>query len=180
MQTLKSQLLKAIASLAVIVGISFFTEAKTFASDEIKFRYSIFEASVTVSQLEEFTKTGELDSPLGEFLNQKAPLNCIVQHALKQQVMISRKFLDKALNHTVGEFFLDQAGQVIQMPAGGANRQALRAALLLSAQDNQVSIIEIIKNYPAQHIIVDGEKLEKFQEDFAHFAKILQNLFPKE
>ncbi|MHC5722793.1 MAG: alpha/beta hydrolase [Nostoc sp.] len=41
-------------------------------------------------------------------------------------------------------------------PSRRADRQALRAALLLSAtQDRQVSLIEIIKNYPTNEVQVE-------------------------
>ncbi|MEH1928162.1 MAG: alpha/beta hydrolase [Nostoc sp.] len=46
--------------------------------------------------------------------------------------------------------------QVIYIPSQRADRQALRAALLLSAsQDRQVSLIEIIKNYPINEVEVE-------------------------
>ena len=87
--------------------------------------------------------------------------------------------LDKALNHTIGDFLLDYIGQIIQMPAGSAHKQAIRAALILSAQDNQLSILEVIKNYPDEQIIVDGEKLEKLQGNINISVKLMQSLFSK-
>jgi hypothetical protein len=60
---------------------------------------------------------------------------------------------------------LGYIGQIIQMPSGAAHKQAIRAALILSAQDNQLSILEVIKNYPDEQIIIDGENLEKLQNN---------------
>ncbi|WP_366933218.1 alpha/beta hydrolase [Nostoc sp. NMS7] len=46
--------------------------------------------------------------------------------------------------------------KVIYIPSQRADRQALRAALLLSAsQDRLVSLIEIIKNYPTNELEVE-------------------------
>lgn len=69
--------------------------------------------------------------------------------------------LDKVLNSTVGNAILDQLSQVIHTPSKKANRQALRSALLLSAsKDEQMTLIEVIQNYPTSQVEVDGERLE--------------------
>ena len=65
------------------------------------------------------------------------------------------------------------------MPAGGANKQAIRAALILSAQDNQISMLEVIKNYPDEELTVDIEKIEKLQDDVSRFIKFSQSVFSK-
>ena len=61
------------------------------------------------------------------------------------------------LNSRIGNIILEQISQVIYTPSRRVDRQALRSALVLSAsQDVQVSLIEIIKNYPTNKVEVDG------------------------
>ncbi|MDM9582930.1 alpha/beta hydrolase [Nostoc sp. GT001] len=62
-------------------------------------------------------------------------------------------------------------------PSRRADRQALRAALVLSAsQDRQVSLIEIIKNYPTNEVEVDGNRLESVYRQLRRLQTNLQDL----
>lgn len=55
---------------------------------------------------------------------------------------------------------LDRLGAVIQTPSNRANRQALRSALVLSASDDsQMTLLEILPNYPTSELHVKGELL---------------------
>ncbi|BBC24263.1 alpha/beta hydrolase [Pseudanabaena sp. ABRG5-3] len=161
------------------LNLSFLTTNQAIAADKVILRYGIFSEDVTNKQLEEFALTGDLDTPLGDFLRQNHSISFILQNSLKQEIPINLVALDKALNHTIGDFLLDYIGQIIQMPAGSAHKQAIRAALILSAQDNQLSILEVIKNYPDEQIIVDGEKLEKLQDNINISVKLIQSFFSK-
>jgi len=158
----------------------FSTVNPTIAAEKITLKYGIFSESVTNNQLEEFVLTGNLEGSLGDLLKQNTSLNLILQKSLKREIPIKISTLDKALNHIIGEFFLDRIGQVIQMPAGGANKQAIRAALILSAQDNQISMLEVIKNYPDEELVVDIEKIEKLQDDVSRFVKFSQSVLERE
>ncbi|MEH2337961.1 alpha/beta hydrolase [Nostoc sp.] len=59
-----------------------------------------------------------------------------------------------------------------------ADRQALGAALVLStSQNGQVSLIEIIKNYPTNEVEVDGNRLEGAYRQLRRLQTSLQDLF---
>jgi Mor family transcriptional regulator len=152
---------------------------QSIAAEKITFRYGIFSEDITNKQLEEFSLSGTLDTPLGNFLKQNASLSLILQHSLNQELPVNIIALDKALNHIIGDLLLDRIGQVIQMPAGDSHRQALRSAIILSAKDNKLSILELIKNYPDEQVVIDGEKLKKLQDDMNKFGKIIQSFFSK-
>ncbi len=88
-----------------------------------------------------------------------------------------RRFLDKVLNSQIGNIILDRISQVISTPSQRANRQALRAALVLSAnQDGQVSLIEMIKNYPTNEVEVDGDRLQGSYRQLRRLQTSLQDL----
>ncbi len=72
---------------------------------------------------------------------------------------------------------LDQVGETIQTPTQTANRQALRAAIALSANpDNQLSILEIIENYPTAEVQVDGNRLAESYKQINHLAQQAEKL----
>lgn len=78
-----------------------------------------------------------------------------IRQYLTKPVKVNPVFLDRVLNSQIGNIILDQISQVTYTPSRRADRQALRAALVLSAsQDRQVSLIEIIKNYPTNEVEV--------------------------
>ncbi|MEH1838700.1 MAG: alpha/beta hydrolase [Nostoc sp.] len=87
-------------------------------------------------------------------------------------------FLDKVLNSRIGNIILDQISQVIYTQSRRADRQALRSALVLSAsQDGQVSLIEIIKNYPTNEVKVDGKRLQGAYRQLRGLQTSLEDLF---
>ncbi|MDZ7992759.1 MULTISPECIES: alpha/beta hydrolase [unclassified Nostoc] len=83
----------------------------------------------------------------------------------------------ECLNSQIGNIIFDQISPVIYTPSRRADRQALRAALVLSAsQDRQVSLIEIIKNYPTNEVEVDGNRLESVYRQLRRLQTNLQDL----
>jgi hypothetical protein len=71
-----------------------------------------------------------------------------------------------------------QISQFVHTPDRKADRQALRSALVLSANnDGQISLIEIIQNYPTSSIEVDGDKLESAYRQLQRLQGSLQNIF---
>lgn len=83
-----------------------------------------------------------------------------MRQTLTRPIKVDPILLDRVLNSPVGNTVLDQLGQAIQTPEGGAERQALRAALTLSAADGTMTLIEILQNYPTKEVIVDGDRIE--------------------
>jgi hypothetical protein len=140
------------------------TAATAIAAEKIVFRQGVFEQTLTVQELEAFAQTGQTSSPLGDYLKSQPPLDKVVPQALNQEIGIGVIQMDKALNNPIADLILDRVGEVIRLPNGDANRQALRAALVNSvSQDGRFTLIEVIKNYPANEVIVDGDRLSKYQ-----------------
>lgn len=85
--------------------------------------------------------------------------------------------LDRVLNSPIGNAILDQLSQVIHTPSQKANRQALRSALVLSANvDKQMTLVEIMQNYPTSAVEVDGERLESAYRQLARLQGNLRDL----
>lgn len=85
----------------------------------------------------------------------------MIRFYLIEPVKVNPVFLDRVLNSRIGNVILDEVSQVIHTPSGRADRQALRAALVLSAsRDGEIMLVEIIQNYPTPEVKVEGERLE--------------------
>ena len=145
--------------LAAGAGIVFYSNAAAGA-EKVVLKYSAIRMTLPVSELEIFAETGQM-SPALEMLLGKANKDPeAVRNSLTRPVKVSQSFLDRTLNSKVGEIILDEVGQVIRTPSGKANREALREALVLSAtNDNEITLLEAMKNYPNSEVYVEGDRL---------------------
>ncbi|MEO6860701.1 MAG: alpha/beta hydrolase [Microcoleus sp.] len=145
--------------LAVGAGIVFYSSAAV-AAEKVVLKYSVIRMTLPVSELEIFAETGKMSPGLEMLLSQAKKDPEAVRRSLTRPVKVNQKFLDGTLNSKVGEIILDEVGQVIRTPSGKANREALREALVLSAtNDNEITLLEAMKNYPAPEVDVEGDRL---------------------
>lgn len=147
------------------------------AAEQIVLKYGIFRESLSAQELSTFAQTGELSRSLRVNLALARQDPKAIRQYLTEPVKVNPVFLDRVLNSRIGNIILDQISQVIYTPSRRADRQALRAALALSAsQDRQVSLIEIIKNYPTNEVEVDGDRLEGAYRQLRRLQTSLQDL----
>ncbi|MEH2180129.1 alpha/beta hydrolase [Nostoc sp.] len=148
-----------------------------FAAERLVLKYGIFRESFSVEELSTFAQTGELSGLLRVNLALAQQDPKAIRQYLTKPIKVNPVFLDKVLNSQIGNIILDQISQVISTPSQRANRQALRAALVLSAnQDGQVSLIEIIKNYTTNEVEVDGDRLQGAYRQLRRLQTSLQDL----
>ncbi|MEG3841955.1 alpha/beta hydrolase [Microcoleus sp. herbarium14] len=145
--------------LAAGAGIVFYSTAAV-AAEKVVLKYSAIRVTLALSELEIFAETGKMSPGLEMLLGKAKKDPEAVRSSLTRPVKVSQMFLDRTLNSNVGEIILDEVGQVIRTPSGNANREALREALVLSAtNDNEITLLEAMKNYPAPEVYVEGDRL---------------------
>ncbi len=176
----RSLVLSVILTLALSSG-------SAFAAEQVVLKYRIFRSSISVKELTNFAQTGELSTSLRVNLALAKQNPRAVRQYLTQPVAINLRLLDRVLNSPVGNVALDQISEAIHTPSRKADRQALRAALILSASRdypdssgqnsrNNISLIEIIQNYPNSEVEVEGEVLERAYRQLRQLAGTLQDL----
>ena len=140
--------------------VGFLTGSGAIAAERVILSYRVFEANLSVSELTDLAETGTVSPGLRAHLRLANRDPEEIRETLNQEATVNPQFLDRALNSSPGEVALDRLGEAIHTPSRRANRQALRAALVMSAQDDgQVSLIEVIQNYPTEEVHVDGDRL---------------------
>ena len=145
--------------LAAGAGIVFYSSAAG-AAEKVVLKYSAIRMTLPVSELEIFAETGKMSPGLEMLLGKAKKDPEAVRSSLTRPVKVSQSLLDRTLNSKVGEIILDEVGQVIRTPSGNANREALREALVLSAtNDNEITLLEAMKNYPTPEVYVEGDRL---------------------
>ncbi len=148
-----------------------------FAAQRVVLKYRIFRESLSVQELSNFAQTGNLSSSLRVNLALARQNPKAIRQYLTEPVKVNSVILDKVLNSRIGNVILDQLTQVIHMPSGKADRQALRAALVISAsKDRQISLIEVIENYPTAEVEVEGDHLENAYRQLRRLQGNLQDI----
>lgn len=130
------------------------------AAEGIRFRYGVMTRSLPVSSLRQLAETGQMTSTLQAYLRRADQDPQKVSKALTRPITVSPVQLDRLLNSPLGDPLLQELGEVIYPPSRQANRQALRAALIMDAsEDGQITILDTLEHYPTNMVEVDGEQL---------------------
>lgn len=148
-----------------------------WAAESVLLKFLIFRESISVSELSTFAETGELSPTLNAYMamSKQDPQN--VQAILTQSVPVNLIMMDRVLNTPVGDIILDRLSEAIHTPSNQANRQALRSALVLSASgDNQITLMEVIENYPTSEVHVEGDRLLEAYSQLSRLSGRLQDI----
>ena len=165
-----------IFSLGTIVCILSAT-FPAIASEQAIIKYKIVRESISVRELSTFAETGELSSSLRNYLRMARQNPKLVRTALNFETKIDIVLLDRILNSPIGNIILDRISQIIRTPSNQTNRAALRAALILSAkEDNSISLMEAIENYPTREMLIDGDRLVRAYRNIISVPKKLTDL----
>lgn len=155
------------------VGEGMFSQNPATAAEEIILKYGPMRAPVSVADLSRFAQTGDMSFALRSYMRLSSQNPDEVRTHLNRSISVSPRFLDRALNNRLGKRVLDEMGDMIQTPSGQLSGQALRASLVLSAAaDGQISVVELIENYPAQTVEVDVASLIRVYNKLSFLEKL--------
>ncbi|MGI0490660.1 alpha/beta hydrolase [Alkalinema pantanalense CENA528] len=139
-------------------------------------KYSILRESIPVQDLSEFGKTGTQSPALAAHLKLAKRDPAQVRQSLTDTVKLDKKLADRVLNSPIGDRLLDELSTAIYNPAGVADRQALRAALTLSVQDDgKLSVLEVLEKYPTKEVLIDGDRISEVYQRLRKLEKQLKN-----
>ena len=129
-------------------------------AEHIVITYGLLRRSFALTDLESFAETGIVPSSWEFYLNLTGLEPDGLHKGLTQKIQVDVTLVDRVLNSPLGKQLLDQIGQVLHTPSRQANSEALRAALVIAASnDNQISLLEFFQNYPVQELHIDGPQL---------------------
>lgn len=146
------------------------------AAERIVFRYGSFSDTIGVQELTEFAETGRASSSISYYLRRANQNPETVRAALNRQIPIRVTTLNRVLDSPLGDVALNSLSRTIQTPVNAANQQALRGALLISASDNRVSLLEVVHNYPTRELHINGRELVSTYTQISQIARQIQNI----
>lgn len=167
------------STLGTAIALAVLSPA-AIASEQVVLKYNIFERSVSVEELTTFAETGKLSRDLKAYMRASKQDPEKIRQTLTDKVEVNVTTLDRVLNSIVGDVALEQLSQYIYTSSRKADKEAMRAALVLSAsEDDSISILEIAQNYPTPEVYVDGNRLSETYAQISLLRGGLDNLLER-
>lgn len=168
--------LRRVLAVGITAGM-LLSSSNAIAAEQVVLKYKILREKISVRELTRLTETGIPSPALAAYLKLAGKDPQDIRQPLTQVVKVNPLLLDRVLNSWVGNAVLDQVSQAIHTPSNQANRQALRAAISLSAnRDGQLTLMEVLQNYPTQEVEVEGDRLVGAYRQLNRLSDRLENL----
>jgi hypothetical protein len=161
-------------SLLVSISIVMCLSLSAKAADRVVLKFESSQVTVPITNIRTFVATGEPQTPeFIDFAKKNPRVGEILQKVLGKEITFSGKFREKLATSSVGEFVLTQVDKLIS--SGGTGVEALRTSFQASLKsNNQVSILELLENYPTSTVYLDVAVLERVYDDVKVFAERIQ------
>lgn len=161
----------AIALIGAGMVISL-TPSRASSAEKVIFTYGGLTQSIPLEELQDFADTGKVSPALNTVLKHEQQNPFVMRWILNQNFPANNKLISDLLNTVPGEYVLSQTGSVVSSNTEKADVTALRGTLITSASDNQlVSLIELLENYPTQDVYLNGKILARLWGDLNHFVE---------
>ena len=151
----------------------------SWAADQIMVKFGPISTPVTVNDLQTLATTGQASERLTSLLGLAGIQTADAQKFLSTPVPVQPATLDKIVNSFVGNVVLSQMATFIQPMNGGDGVAAIKTGLSQSAQNNPITLINLIKNYPGD-MSVDAQKAmaiyKQIQADAQNLPQVLEAL----
>ncbi|MEO1593301.1 MAG: alpha/beta fold hydrolase [Cyanobacteria bacterium J06632_22] len=136
------------------------------AADNIRFRYGIYELTITREELETFAETGEAEGGLATVLSRLSPkIQEQLQGALNGQYDLDPVLANRFSYTSSGEQLLTEIGNLVQTESGQNGAIALRSALTLAAAEPEgVTMLNFLEHFPTD-IELNISQLLSFAEE---------------
>ncbi|MEH1974685.1 MAG: alpha/beta hydrolase [Nostoc sp.] len=134
----------------------------SLAAEKVTVRYGLFEQSIPVADIRDYSQTQKASSDLQSFLDYlSAKDKQKFQDALQVKMSLDIAALDKLINTGMGKQILSFASQAIAR-RDQASIPALRSALILGAKSpDGLGITSFLEAYPSSQLVVDVSKIQK-------------------
>lgn len=144
------------------------------AADTVILRFEGSQVAVPITNVKTFVATGEAQTPEFQDFAQKHPkAREILQKTLGKEITFTGQLKERLSKSSIGEFLLTQVNQLVT--SGGTGVQSLRVAFQESLKDNnQVSILELLENYPSSQVTLDVSALERGYDKVQAFVERIE------
>jgi|GEM_PF-3095702 len=145
------------------------------AADKLVVQFKDAEITITTREIADFARTGSLPERLQEFLNTHSQVPEDIRRVLTDRIKISRKFVEKNIDSSIGQFALLKIDELIQNSSVREDLESLEAAILKEVdKTGGISLLGLIEAYPVPAIRLNLTGLENAYEDVRHFLEDIE------
>jgi predicted dienelactone hydrolase len=147
---LKSILIPAVLPIVLVIS-------PASAAERIYFSYGIIERSISIDSLETYARQGTIEADLEAYTQYASPEQLEQLRTLLQaEAELSPVAIAQFLYTDQGEILLRRLGEIIQTEARESGFYALRAALILAADDpGGLTPLNVLRKFPVAGIRID-------------------------
>ncbi|NUN66530.1 alpha/beta hydrolase [Pseudanabaena biceps] len=160
-------------AMSAIAGVAIAKSSE--AAETVNFRFNVFEISVSVDNLEKFSKTGELGGALdmaSRYIS--ASDMATFRRVLTERANVPVTLLSRFLYTSQGEKSLDILGDFITTGPNLSGNRAIRAAAVLATADKQngLTLLNFLRKFPTSDIYFD---IQAGLQTVRELSDLLQN-----
>ncbi|NEQ39331.1 MAG: alpha/beta hydrolase [Okeania sp. SIO3I5] len=183
-------------SLALGIIPAVLTALPVNAAQQISVGHEGLNTFISVSSLESYAETGEINYELASYMLLLEPEDEEIYRGLLQtRYNFPHQIVSQFLHSPMGKLFLESLGEVIKIQSNSDDSssiengsEAIKTALLKSANDSEgLSLINFVRHFPSEIMWLEAKKIlavtEKFytiQEETKAFIETVGNLTLKE
>jgi predicted dienelactone hydrolase len=159
--------------IATTIGLLAINPLVAKAAEKITIVYGILEFSVSVASLEQFASKGQIDADLKAYTkNLKQPQIDQLKRVLTRKVPLSPVNVSQLSYSSFGESALSFIGDIIQTGSQQNGLYGIRSALILAANSEGFTLIDVIKKFPTSVLRVNYVDLIEVMERFNQLEKL--------
>lgn len=164
-----------LASLMGLVSTTLVT-ASADGAEIIFFRTSETEVQISRQDFEALAETGVLPPDIQPIMGPGLLAPQLFQELLSRPIRLPTS-VDKFLDSATGEFILGQLATLIDHQPNQETESIslIRSAFTRAAQNQQLSFLELIRQYPQEEVRVDLTGLERTYQQVVRFAEKVQS-----
>jgi len=133
-----------------------FAAYPAFGAEKIVLSYGLLARSIPINSLETYATTGKIDSELAWYARHANPQQLTqLRQGLLTPIPLNSIEVSQFLYTSIGERLLDRLGQIIQMDSRQSGFFAIRAALILAADSQNFTLLNILRKFPSKQIEIN-------------------------
>ena len=162
-------------SISIAIIPNLLVAKSTLSAESIVFKVpNLTDLYMSVDSLEIFAKEGRIANDFGfyaAFMKEEDLAN--LRKVLQKRFDISPELISRVTNMAMGEYFLKQIGNLVQIDPNINGYDGIRTALIEAAADPEegFTLINVIKKFPAKTIRISTNFLSDFASELTTFQE---------
>ena len=162
--------------IALVLSSLYVLPIQVIAADNITFSFLIFTRSISLNELEEFSKTGKRNGFLKKLVKEKEKES--VRNLLIKEHKAPIQLTSRLLYSEIGEVILKRVSQIIypfKLKDKKLGVLAIKASAIkaIDKESESINLLRFIKEYPSKTIAIDVSELVKVMNKVESMSELI-------